>query len=79
MEELQVVSELVDDLAPVTAGKYSSSGPGMWVDSLQTRCATAFTGELHLYKNETVKTARADKFVVHAVSDPLHLHGMLGD
>lgn len=48
MEELQVIIELVNDLAAITSGKDSPSSPCMWIHCLQIRCATSFTGEFDL-------------------------------
>ena len=49
MEEVQVVSQLVNDLTAITASKDSSCGPCIGIHRLQARDSTALAGELDLY------------------------------
>lgn len=52
MKQLQVVSQLVNDLASVTATKDCSSGPCVWVDRLCSSGATKLAGVFDLQQQE---------------------------
>ena len=50
MKQFQVVSQLVDDLAAITATKYRACRPRVWIDSLDTCGAAHFAGVPHLHR-----------------------------